>query len=105
MGDMGRGVMGRVGMDKEGIMGIRGAGAGMGLWRRCWRVWRVVVVWMLVCFSRCWIGGVLGRPEDRRGMERGKILHFGGQGGNKGMWEGEYERMDVGMAQQDCLYL
>ncbi len=25
-------------------------------WRLCWRVWRVVVVWMLVCCSRrAWI--------------------------------------------------
>ena len=38
---------------REGIMTIGGGWEGMrGLWRPCWRVWRVVVVWMLVlCFE------------------------------------------------------
>jgi hypothetical protein len=30
----------------------------VGLWRRCWLVWRVVVVWMLVCsFKRLYRRG------------------------------------------------
>ena len=33
---------------REDIMMIDGEGV-QGLWRQCWLVWPVVVVWMLVC--------------------------------------------------------
>jgi hypothetical protein len=33
---------------REVITIIGGVGVA-GLWRRCWRVWRVVAVWMLAC--------------------------------------------------------
>lgn len=33
---------------REAIM-MTGGVDQVGLWRRCWLVWRVVVVWMLVC--------------------------------------------------------
>jgi hypothetical protein len=39
--------------NKEAIMIIDGAEAVVS-WRRCWLVWRAVVVWMLVCFFKGW---------------------------------------------------
>jgi hypothetical protein len=40
---------------REDIMMIDGEGV-RGLWRQCWLVWRVVVVWMLVCCFKA-LGG------------------------------------------------
>jgi len=46
------GGMHRVMDHRDSIWMIGGVGL-VGLWRRCWRVWRVVVVWMLVYCFRC----------------------------------------------------
>jgi hypothetical protein len=46
---MGRGIISRRRMDQD-IMMIGGVGV-LDLWRRVWRVWPAVVVWMLVCYS------------------------------------------------------
>jgi hypothetical protein len=46
MGDM------RLVMDLRVSIWMIGGAAAAGLWRRCWRVWRAAVAWMLVCYSK-----------------------------------------------------
>lgn len=45
------GVMRRV-MDLRVSMWMIGGAEAVGLWRRCWRVWRAAVAWMRVCYSK-----------------------------------------------------
>jgi len=41
-------------MGRQGVIMMIDGVDQMGSWRRCWRVWRVVVVWMLVCCFKGW---------------------------------------------------
>lgn len=54
--------MGHMGGHRDNMLMIGGVGAWMGLWGRCWGVWLVVVVWMLVCCSE-----TLKTPLDGKG--------------------------------------
>jgi len=56
-----------------------------GLWGRCWRVWRVVVVWMLVC---CFRPSVSWRDGEEKIGGKGWENESGVEGG-KGMGNGE----------------
>ncbi|KAF8846872.1 hypothetical protein BDZ45DRAFT_370467 [Acephala macrosclerotiorum] len=72
-----------LGMDRRDSIWMIGGVGVRGLWRLCWLVWRVVVVWMLVCCSRC-----------------SRLWGLGGewvkQGGKDIKWRGQLERAEEG---------
>jgi hypothetical protein len=39
-------------MGRRGNMWMIGGEGAVALWRQCWRVWPVVVVWMRVCYFK-----------------------------------------------------